>query len=84
MARIEPFRGVRPAKEFAEKVASPPYDVLNSAEARDYVKGNDHSFLHIVKPEIDLPVDTDLYSDAVYDKARENFSKFLKNNVLIQ
>ncbi len=84
MARVEPFRGVRPKKELAEKVASPPYDVLNSEEAREFASGNELSFLHIVKPEIDLPVGTDLYSDQVYDKAAENFSRFIKEGTLIQ
>ena len=84
MARVEPFKGVRPKKELAEKVASPPYDVLNSEEARELASGNDVSFLHIVKPEIDLPPDTDLYSDAVYDKARENFSRFMEDGTLVQ
>ncbi len=84
MARIEPFKGVRPKKDLAEKVASPPYDVLNSEEARAFASGNEYSFLHIVKPEIDLPEDIDHYSDKVYEKAAENFSKFLKEGILIQ
>ncbi len=84
MARVEPFRGVRPKRELAEKVASPPYDVLNSEEARDFASGNEFSFLHIVKPEIDLPEGTDLYSDQVYDKAAENFSRFIKEGTLVQ
>ncbi len=84
MARIEPFAGVRPVKKFADKVASPPYDVLNSIEARDLAKDNDYSFLHIVKPEIDLPENTNLYSDDVYEKARENFTRFMKKNILVQ
>ncbi len=84
MARIEPFMGVRPRKDLAEKVASPPYDVLNSVEARELVKDNEFSFLHVVKPEIDLPVGTDLYSNEVYEKARENFNSFLKKGILVQ
>ena len=66
MSFIKPFKGLRPKAEFAEKVASHPYDVINSDEAREIAKGNPYSFLHVNKPEIDLPVGTDLYSDAVY------------------
>ncbi|HFD05154.1 MAG TPA: DUF1015 family protein, partial [Firmicutes bacterium] len=55
MANIKPFKGLRPAKKYASKIASPPYDVINSKEARKYVKNNPISFLHVVKPEIDLP-----------------------------
>jgi uncharacterized protein (DUF1015 family) len=77
MARIEPFRGVRPRREIAHLVAAPPYDVLTSDEAREMAAGNPYSFLHIGKPEIDLPPETDLYSDAVYAKGKENFLRFL-------
>jgi len=84
MARIEPFRGVRPRKDLAEKVASPPYDVLNSQEAREMVADNPLSFLHVVKPEVDLPADTDMYSDIVYEKAQQNFSQLQKSGTLIQ
>ena len=72
MAVVRPFRAVRPKKEFAEKIAALPYDVMNSEEARAAVQGNPLSFLHVDKAEVDLPVGTDLYSDAVYAKAREN------------
>ena len=74
MAHIEPFRGVRPRRDIAGLVAAPPYDVLTSDEARDMAAGNPYSFLHIGKPEIDLPPGTDPYSDAVYAKGRENFA----------
>lgn len=84
MARIEPFKGLRPRKDIVDKVASPPYDVLNSQEAREFAKGNDFSFLHIVKPEIDLLEGTDLYSDRVYAKAKENFERFQKERILIK
>jgi len=77
MARIEPFRGVRPRRDIAHLVAAPPYDVLTSDEAREMAAGNPYSFLHIGKPEIDLPPGTDLYSDAVYAKGKENFLRFL-------
>ena len=63
MARIEPFKGIRPRPDMAERVASPPYDVMNSREAREMADGNPFSFLHVVKPEIDLPEGTDLYAD---------------------
>ncbi len=84
MARIEPFKGLRPKKDLAREVASPPYDVLNSEEARMMAKGNEFSFLHIVKPEIDLPSGTDLYSDEVYLKAKENFERFIDSGILFQ
>jgi uncharacterized protein (DUF1015 family) len=84
MARIEPFKGVRPKKDIVEKVASPPYDVLNSKDAKEYAAGNPYSFLHIVKPEIDLPDGTDLYSDEVYGQAAKNFKTFRDEGTLIQ
>jgi uncharacterized protein (DUF1015 family) len=82
MARIEPFRGVRPRRDMAHLVAAPPYDVLTSEEARDMAAGNPYSFLHIGKPEIDLPPGTDLYSDAVYAKGKENFLRFLREGTI--
>ncbi len=78
MARVKPFKGLRPRKELAEKITSPPYDVMNSIEAREMAEGNEYSFLHVVKPEIDLPVDTDIYDDAVYRKAKENLDKLIE------
>lgn len=84
MARIEPFKGLRPPKELVEKVSSPPYDVLNSAEAKELTKNNPYSFLRITKPEVDLPDNVDLYSDDVYNKAKENFSTFIKDKTLVQ
>ncbi|MDP8202628.1 MAG: DUF1015 family protein [Candidatus Tenebribacter burtonii] len=84
MAKIKPFMGVRPAADKILEVASPPYDVLNSAEARQEVIGKPNSFLHVVKPEIDLPEDTDVYSDEVYQKGRENLYKMLNEGILIQ
>ena len=82
MARIEPLRGVRPRKDIAHLVAAPPYDVLTSDEARDMAAGNPYSFLHIGKPEIDLPPGTDIYSDAVYAKGKENFLRFLREGTI--
>jgi uncharacterized protein (DUF1015 family) len=84
MARIEPFKGIRPRKDIASKVASPPYDVLNSKEAKVITADNPLSFLRITKPEVDLADDVNLYSDEVYAKAKENFEKYQKENILIQ
>ncbi len=83
MAHIEPFRGVRPRPDLARLVAAPPYDVLTSEEAREMAAGNPHSFLHIGKPEIDLPPGTDLYADAVYAKGKENFDRFLREGTIV-
>ena len=82
MVHIEPFRGVRPRRDLAHLVAAPPYDVLTSEEARELAAGNPYSFLHIGKPEIDLPPGTDLYADAVYAKGKENFERFLREGVI--
>lgn len=82
MAVIRPFRAVRPVPPLAEKVAALPYDVMNSAEAREMVQGNPHSFLHVDKAEIDLPEGTDLYSDEVYGKARDNIRQMIADGVL--
>ena len=71
MAIFRPFKAVRPVPEYADKVAALPYDVMNSAEAAEMVKGNPYSFLHVDKAEIDLPEGTYLYSDEVYAKAKE-------------
>lgn len=80
--RIKAFKAVRPQKEFAEQVASVPYDTVNTDEARALAKGRPWSFLHVVRPEIDLPIGTDVHSDAVYNKAAENLAKFKTENVL--
>ncbi len=84
MAKIRPFRGLRPVPEKAKEVASLPYDVINSAEAREMAKGKPHTFLHVVKPEIDLPEDVDLYDDIVYQKGKENLQKLIQDKVLVQ
>ena len=83
MTTIKPFRGFRPSGH-ADKIACPPYDVLNSAEARQMAAGNEYSFLHVDKPEIDLPEDTDLYAPEVYQKAKENLERFIQTGVLKQ
>ena len=77
MAVIRPFRALRPPTERAQEVASVPYDVVNTDEARALANGNPLSFLHVSRPEIDLPDGTDIYSDAVYRKAVENFEKLI-------
>jgi len=84
MAILKSFKGFRPKKEFAAKIASRPYDVLNSEEARAEVEGNPYSFLHVVKPEVDLPPGTDLYSDRVYQKGRENLEGMISEGILVQ
>lgn len=82
MAQIRPFKALRPTSELAEKVASRPYDVLNSTEAKEEAKGNPFSFLHITKAEIDLPDGIDLHSQPVYDKAKENLQNFLQQGIV--
>ncbi|MCR4926277.1 MAG: DUF1015 family protein [Clostridiales bacterium] len=85
MAIFKPFNAIRPAdNEKAEKVAALPYDVMNSQEAKEMVKGNPFSFLHIDKAEIDLPDGTDLYSKEVYLKARENLDKLISDGICKQ
>ena len=84
MAKISPFKALRPAAELASKVASRPYDVLNSKEAKTEAQGNAFSFLHITKSEIDLPDLADIHSEEVYDKARQNLQAFIQRNVLFK
>ncbi|MCF7920388.1 MAG: DUF1015 family protein [Candidatus Cloacimonetes bacterium] len=84
MAKIKAFKGVRPTVKMFGEVVSPPYDVLNSAEARQQVKGKPYSFLHVVKPEVDLPEDIDVYDERVYQKGRENLYKLINDGILIQ
>ena len=84
MSVIKPFRGLRPIRELAKKIASPPYDVLSSQEARDMVKNNPLSFLHIIKPEICLPEDIDVHSKEVYDEGKKNLNRFIEDGALKQ
>ena len=84
MPLIKPFAGLRPVPERAAEVVAPPYDVLNSAEARERAAGRPWSFLHISKAEIDLPEDTDPYDPAVYEKSAENLRKMLEEGILIR
>ena len=83
MAIIKPFKGIRPPKELVEQVASRPYDVLNSEEAREEAKGNEKSLYHIIKPEIDFPAGTDEHDPKVYEKAAENFQMFQDKGWLV-
>lgn len=84
MAKIKPFRGIRPPRELVEKVECRPYDVLNSEEARAEAAGNEQSLYHIIKPEIDFPVGTSEYDPRVYEQAARNFKKFRQNGWLVQ
>jgi uncharacterized protein (DUF1015 family) len=84
MAIIHAFKGFRPGKDKVHEVASRPYDVLNSDEARQEVSGNPWSFLHVVKPEVDLPEDIDLHSDLVYNKGKENLQKLISEGYFVQ
>jgi len=82
MIKIAPFKALRPEPQLARQVASRPYDVLNSREAKTEAQGNPNSFLHITKSEIDLPEQTDIHSDIVYKTAAENLKAFMSRNVL--
>ena len=84
MAKVKPFRGIRPPKELVEQVASRPYDVLNSEEARAEAEGNEKSLYHIIKPEIDFAPGTDEHDPRVYEKAAENFKKFQEMGWLVE
>lgn len=84
MVTISPFKALRPEAQHAKNVASRPYDVLNSKEAKVEAQGNPYSFLHITKSEIDLPEDTDIHSQQVYDTAKENLDAFISRNVLFR
>ncbi|MFN4975171.1 MAG: DUF1015 domain-containing protein [Bacteroidota bacterium] len=84
MAVVLPFRALRPQPQLAGQVASLPYDVLNSSEARQAANGNPNSFLHITKSEIDLPDETDPYAAEVYEKARTNLAAFMSRDILFR
>lgn len=84
MAILKAFKGLRPPTNIAQELASRPYDVLNSAEARVEAGDNKYSLLHIIKPEIDLPEGVNLYSEDVYNKAKENFNMFKDGGWLVQ
>ena len=84
MATIVPFKALRPQAQFAKQVASRPYDVLNAREAKEEARGNPYSFLHITKPEIDLPEDMNSYAPEVYEKAKENLQAYMQRDVLFR
>jgi uncharacterized protein (DUF1015 family) len=84
MAIIKPFKGYSPRKDLASQIASPPYDVLNSEEAREMAKENAHSFLHVVKSEIDFPIDEKPSKEQIYKKGAENLEKLIASELLIQ
>lgn len=83
MAIITPFRGLRPQKDLAEKVATLPYDVVSVAEARRFAS-NPYNFYHVTRSEIDLPENVDVHSTAVYERAKENLDKMVADGILIQ
>ena len=84
MAIIKPFNALRPKEELAAQVASRPYDVLNSEEARSEANGNPVSFLHVTKSEIDLPAGINIHSPEVYTKAKENLQQLIKDGILFK
>ena len=84
MATVKPFKGIRPPQALVEQVASRPYDVLNSEEARQEAEGNEKSLYHIIKPEIDFEPGTDEHDPRVYQKAAENFQMFQDKGWLVQ
>jgi uncharacterized protein (DUF1015 family) len=83
MATLSPFRALRPPAALAARVASPPYDVVSTKEARALARGNPDSFLRVSRPEIDLPEGTDEHADAVYAKGKENLEELVRRGVLV-
>ncbi len=84
MATIFPFQAIRPQPQFSSAVASPPYDVLSSSEARQAVLNNPHSFLHVTKSEVDMPTDLNIYDQSVYEKAKSNLLNMISDGVLVK
>src|SRR5215471_21100515 len=84
MATIKPFAALRPKPELASQICELPYDVMSSEEARAIAAGNPLSFLHVSKPEIDLPPSTDIYAPEVYAKGKENFERMIRDGSLRQ
>ena len=84
MATIRSFKALRPVPELASRIASVPYDVVNTAEARELARDNELSFLHVVRPEIDLPDSVDPYGSTVYEKAAENLSRLKASSSLVE
>ncbi|NJO69736.1 MAG: DUF1015 domain-containing protein, partial [Bacteroidetes bacterium] len=84
MAILKPFRGIRPIQEKSQAVASRPYDVLNREEAKMEASGNPDSFLHVVKPEIDLPDSVDEHAPEVYETGKSNFARMMQSGFMFQ
>lgn len=84
MAMFRPFKAIRPKPLFVDKVAALPYDVMNRKEAKKMAEGNEYSFLHIARSEIDLDDSVNPYDEAVYKKARNNLDTMLEKDILIQ
>ncbi|MGA2082267.1 MAG: DUF1015 family protein [Holophaga sp.] len=84
MAQLKPFKAFRPKPELAAKVASVPYDVVNTEEARQMAAGNPYSFLHVGRPEIDLPATTDIHADEVYAQGVKNLQRLMREGILLQ
>lgn len=84
MAIVKPFKAWRPKPEFAPKVVSVPYDVINTTEARELADGKLNSYLHVIRPEIDLPKSISVYDEKVYTRGKENLSKLLQSDVMLQ
>lgn len=84
MVKVRPFRGVRPRMDIARQVSCPPYDVMNTAEAMRMAGGDERSWLHVTRAEIDCPPGTDIHSEAVYAKALENFNRAIGNGWMAQ
>ncbi len=84
MSDIRPFKGVRPRPDLVEKVAAPPYDVLNSKEARELARDNPLSFLHVTKAEIDMPKDADVHSEALYKLSANSYRKMRNDGTFVQ
>lgn len=84
MVKVRSFQGYLANQANADKIISPPYDVLNTEEAKEMAKGNDMCFLRVSKPEIDLPEGTNLYSNEVYSKGRENLEEFMNKGYVVE
>ena len=84
MAVVKPFRGYRPVKDLVHLIASRPYDVLSSDEARVEAESNPQTFLHVVKPEIDLPPDTDHYAGIVYEPGKKHLEALIRKGTFFQ
>ena len=84
MATVKPFKAWRPKPEFATEIACVPYDVINTEEAHELAEGKPNSFLHVIRPEIDLPKETSVYDTKVYEKGRDNLKELLHSDVMMQ